>query len=229
MKAVILQSNYFPWKGYFELINECDLFCFYDEVQYTKNDWRNRNKIIGKNGDFWLTVPISKKSVKGKISDVKITENHWQKKHYDSISHAYSKSPFKDSILDLLKPIYLEKNWEELSELNKTIIKTICSYIGINAVFKDSKNFELKEERVNRLVDLASQLNATSYLSGPSAKNYLSEKENLFLEKGISVEYKEYGPYLTYPNFNKDQVSILDVLVNVPRSEVLNYVTSLKK
>ena len=100
MKVVINQSNYIPWKGYFDLVNDADAFVFLDEVQYTKNDWRNRNKIITKSGSQWLTVPIPKKAVKGKISEAVIEDTRWKKKHYETITQAYRKRPFYRDIYE---------------------------------------------------------------------------------------------------------------------------------
>src|SRR3954469_16903743 len=94
MKVVVLQSNYVPWKGYFDLIHDADLFVFYDEVKYTKNDWRNRNKIFTTNGVQWLTIPISKDAVKQKISQVEIKDNGWQELHYKSLFFGYKSAPF---------------------------------------------------------------------------------------------------------------------------------------
>jgi hypothetical protein len=198
-------------------------------VQYTKNDWRNRNKILGKNGDFWLTIPITKDSVKKKISEVELIDSSWQARHLKSIEQSYVKSPFKEEVLSLIRPIYLDRTWTSLSELNQFLIKEICSFIGITTQFKESKNFTLDGGKVDRLINLIVQLEGTVYLSGPSARNYLAGSESLFLDKKIELQYKEYGPYLKYLNHETESVSILDVLMNVNKSEVLSYITSLKK
>ena len=155
MKVGVWQSNYLPWKGYFDYINDVDIFCFYDEVQYTKNDWRNGNRLLNNNGLFWLKTE-----------------------------------------------------------------------------FVNSKNYKLEDTRLDRLIKLNTQLDATSYLSGLNAKNYISETEELLFEnKGIKVEWKYYGPYLKYDRIGKlfdDQVSIIDLLMNIPQNEILKYIKSNK-
>src|SRR4051812_45940055 len=93
MKVAVLQSNYVPWKGYFDLIHDVDLFVFYDEVQYTKNDWRNRNRIYTKNGLQWLTIPVSRDSVHQKISEVKLPSNSWREQHWKSLAFGYAQAP----------------------------------------------------------------------------------------------------------------------------------------
>ncbi|MBL4710293.1 MAG: WbqC family protein [Flavobacteriales bacterium] len=228
-RVVILQSNYIPWKGYFELIHRADVFCFYDEVQYTKNDWRNRNKILGPNGLFWITVPVEKEAVKGKISEAKVTNYDWQEKHFRTIEQTYSKALNRNAILELLEPIYLSERWDNISKLNQLLIEKLAKHIGINTIIKNSADYQLKDERLAKLVDLIKQLDGSEYLSGPNAKNYLSENESIFSDNDIQLTYMNYGPYLEYENKRKTfdhQTSILDVLMNVPKEEYLNYITS---
>jgi hypothetical protein len=229
MKIVILQSNYIPWKGYFELIHQADVFCFYDEVQYTKNDWRNRNKIVGPNGLFWITVPVEKDAVNGTISEALISNTSWQKKHFKTIEQTYSKSVNKNDVLTILEPIYLGKEWTSISQLNQHLIITISRYMGISTEFKNSVDFDLNGHRVKRLINLINQLEGTEYISGPAAKNYLTENELQFEQNHIQLMYKEYGPYLSYDNKKnefEDAVSILDLLMNVRKEDYLKYIKS---
>lgn len=227
MKAVVLQSNYIPWKGYFDLIQTADVFCFYDEVQYTKNDWRNRNKIIGPNGPFWLTIPVNKDAVKGTISEVTFRNTDWVSKHLISIKQSYSKSPYKNDVLCLLEGVYKEAYTLSLSEFNQKLIIAICSYIGINTIFKNSASFSLSGDRISRLINLLVDLKVTEYISGPSAISYLKDDENKFTDQNITLSYFKYGPYECYKqrseNF-EDNISIIDVLMNVPQEEVFNYI-----
>ena len=189
MKVGVWQSNYIPWKGYFDYINSVDVFCLYDEVQYTKNDWRN--------------------------------------KHLKSIQQCYAKAPQKEEVLDLLSPIY-SKEWTHLSPLNHTLIKAICKYIGITTKIVNSKNYELKPTRLDRLIHLNTQLGATTYLSGLNAKNYIDGNESLFNKKNIQLEWKTYGSYLKYQRITplySDKVSIIDLLMHIPKNQLLNYIT----
>ena len=227
MKVGVWQSNYIPWKGYFDYINDVDVFCFYDEVQYTKNDWRNRNQIFGNNGLFWITHPVDKKYTKLKISDVLIDNKNILNSHFKSIEQSYAKAPYKNQILDLLSPYYLDSQPSTLSKLNHILIKVISHYIGITTKFVNSKNYELKNTRLDRLIHLLSQLETTSYLSGLNAKNYIVGNELLFENRGIRVEWKKYGPYLKYERKGEgftDYVSIIDLLMNIPQSELLKYI-----
>lgn len=231
MKIVVLQSNYIPWKGYFNIINDADIFCFLDEVQYTKNDWRNRNKLYSKNGLFWLTIPINKGSVNLKISEVLLENTFWQEKHFKSIVQTYSNAPQINNILPILEDIYLEKQWESLSQLNQFLIKRICDYIGIKTMIVNSKDYYLDSNRIDRIISLVKQMDGTEYISGIAAKNYLSGKEEIFNQNNIKLVYKTYEGYKKYqqnlPVF-ENFVSIIDTLMFVPQSHLFEYITPIK-
>src|SRR5260221_6471550 len=232
MKVVVLQSNYLPWKGYFDLIHDADTFIFYDEVKYTKNDWRNRNKIYSKNGLQWLTIPIEKEAVKLKISEVCFKNELWQQLHLDSLYYAYKKAKFFNQLEELLFDFYKEKKWMTLSEFNQYSIQKISKYLGIKTRFTNSKNFILQGGRVDRLIDLLGQVGATQYISGPSAKDYLNESEHLFLERNIELKFKSYVGYPAYPQRSlpfENSVSIIDLIANVNKDEIPNYIWNWRK
>ena len=226
MRVVVLQSNYVPWKGYFDLINDADVFCFYDEVQYTKNDWRNRNKIYSKNGLQWLTIPIHKEAVKHKISEVELPLD-WQKEHYKILQLSYSKAPYFLQLKELMDDLYIDFSCRTLSEFNHYSIKKIASYLGITTRFVNSADYNLKSGKLDRLISLLVELNATEYITGPSAKDYLTDHEHLFAENGIAHSYKNYEGYKPYKQLSEpfeNSVSILDLIANVERSEIKNHI-----
>lgn len=227
MKAVILQSSYLPWKGYFDLAREADLFIFYDDAKYTKNDWRNRNKIYSPNGIQWLTIPIPADAVHLKVHQVEIREHAWQAKHYKAIQLAYQRAPFFSQTQGFLQELLLNQTWHSLSELNQFGILQISKMLGIKTRFADSREFELKGNRVEKLVHLLKQAGATEYLSGPSARDYFQDLEHLFPEAGIRLIYKDYSRYPAYEQNRKQfvhEVSILDMLVNLELKKIPQYI-----
>lgn len=229
MKVGVWQSNYLPWKGYFDYINDVDVFCWYDEVEYTKNNWRNRNRIFGNNGLFWITIPVDRKYNSKKISEVPINNKKILNSHFKSIQQNYSKAPYKNTILNLLYPFLVEDPPDTLSELNHTLVENICKYAGIATKFVNSKNYILKDTRLDRLTYLLQQLNATTYLSGLNAKNYITGNESEFDKIGCKLEWKNYGPYLKYErsgNDYDDYVSIIDLLMYTPQNKLLSYIKS---
>ena len=227
MKVVVLQSSYLPWKGYFDLIHDSDIFVFYDEVKYTKNDWRNRNKIYTPNGIQWLTVPISSKFYNSKISEVIIQNDLWQKKHFKAIYLSYNRSPFFWEIKEFLENIFLNQTWFSLKELNHHLIKCIIKMLGINTKILDSKDFIMPNGRVERLISLLKQVGATTYISGPKGKNYIDTNIEYFKNCGIECIYKDYSNYPVYPQ-NREifdhYVTILDLIVNVGIKNTSKYI-----
>lgn len=214
-KVAIIQSNYIPWKGYFDIINDVDLFIFYDDVQYTKNDWRNRNQLKADNGTCWLTIPIGS-NLSRLIYEVTLENSYWQAKHWKTITHLYYKAPYFKRYSDFFRHIYLEKVWTNLSELNQTLIQYISREIlGIKTEFQDSRQYNLAGAQLDRLLDLLVKANADAYISGPTAKAYLDEQR--FQEIGIDLHYKDYSNYPNYKQMHspfEHNVSILDVLFN---------------
>lgn len=226
MKVVILQSNYIPWKGYFDLINDADVFIFYDIVKYTKNDWRNRNRVYGMNGLAWLSIPIHKDAVKLNIQDVTLPEN-WQETHHHYLCDVYRKAPCIDELKKFADEVYKIQSWTHLSELNQFIIKTICDKLGITTKILDSKNLPCEGNRIERLITLVKSVGGDSYLSGPAAKGYLDPHIDLFTKEGIEVQYKNYGPYKSYPQLSKpfeNAVSIVDLIANLGFKDMMPYI-----
>lgn len=214
-KVAIIQSNYIPWKGYFDIIHDVDQFVFYDDVQYTKNDWRNRNKIKSQNGLNWLTIPIGSHNEK-LIYEVEVKDSSWTKKHWETLKQSYSKAPYFNKYENFFTNFYLGCKWTNLSELNQYLIKTISKeFLGIDTDFRDSREFHPAGFKLNRLIDILLKVGADLYISGPTAKSYINEDR--FKEVGIKLVYKDYSGYPEYsqqfPPF-EHAVSILDVLFN---------------
>ena len=214
-KVAIIQSNYIPWKGYFDIINMVDEFIFYDDVQYTTRDWRNRNLIKTPRGTEWLTIPCGK-SRDRLICEVILNDKSWQKKHWYKIKENYRNSAYFSDYKEIFESIYLGSRWDNLSELNQYIIKLIaCELFGIRTYFLDSRVFNLKSHKAERIIELLKKTNATSYLSGTSAKNYINEE--MFKNENIEIEWMDYTGYPEYkqlfPPF-EHHVSVIDLIFN---------------
>ncbi len=213
-KVAVLQSNYIPWKGYFDIINDVDLFVFYDEVQYTIRDWRNRNKIQTKDGLQWLTVP-TKADRKSLIYEAKIDGRHWQKQHYNALKTNYSKAPYFKKYKEFLEYVYIEKEWEYLYELNRYMIQKISDFLGINTKFADSRDFMSHGVKHEKLLSLVKSTQADLYLSGPAAKDYIIEED--YKKANIKLIWKDYSGYPEYKQLHEPfchNVTILDLLFN---------------
>jgi hypothetical protein len=212
-KIAILQSNYIPWKGYFDLIASVDEFIIYDDMQYTSRDWRNRNQIKTPQGVLWLSVPVGT-STNRRIRDVTIS-SEWQSKHWKTISSNYSRAPYFLEIAEWLEPIYTRSSYTNLSVLNRAFIQSICDYLDIKTTISNSWDYTLIEGKSERLANLCMQAGGTEYISGPSAKNYLDE--SVFLNCDIKVSWFDYSAYPSYPQLWGEfvhGVTILDLLFN---------------
>ena len=215
-KVAISQSNYIPWRGYFDLIASVDEFVIFDEMQYTKRDWRNRNKIKTKDGSIWLTVPVK---VKGKylqkIRDTKIDGTKWRSLHWETIKSNYKKAPFFKDLSYELEQIYCKENHIYLSKLNRRIIDLICDYLKIKTKIRDSFEFHLQDDKNERLISICKELDASEYITGPTAQNYLNT--NKFNNNNIKVSFINYSDYHQYNQLWGgfiDKLSILDLIFN---------------
>lgn len=216
-KLGIVQSNYIPWKGYFDFIASVDEFILYDDAQYTRRDWRNRNIIKTANGPTWLTIPVE---VKGKflqqIRDTKVADPAWGKPHWKTITMAYSKAPFFKELSEIFAHLFLEPKSLFLSDINFSLLKAVCGFLEINTKITWSMNYKITaEDPSEKLAELCTQAGAREYISGPLSKNYMSETP--FEKTGITVKYFSYDGYpeynQLYPPFTH-QVSILDLIFN---------------
>lgn len=230
MKVAILQSNYIPWKGYFDLIRDSDIFVFYDEVKYTKNDWRNRNVIYTKNGRQWITIPIAKDAVKQKISEVTIDNPSWQELHFKTLYYGYKATPQFHQLEKLMEEFYHEKQWRTLSTLNQYTIERISRLIGFETKFIDSSQLILEGDRVMRLINILKQVGATVYYSGRAAQGYLTGHEHLFADNNIKLVYKDYPDYPAYPQLAEpfeQYVSIMDMIAHIPFDRMKHFIHDL--
>lgn len=215
-KIAILQSNYIPWKGYFDLINMVDEFILYDDMQYTKRDWRNRNKIKTPQGLKWLSIPVE---VKGryfqKINETKVSDKDWAKKHWQQIKQNYSKANYFNEYKNIFEELYLGCDEEYLSQINYKFITTINKILGITTKIRWSSEFELIDGQTEKLLGLCKDCDADVYISGPAAKDYFDE--DLAQKENIQVEWMDYSGYKEYkqlyPSFEHG-VSILDLIFN---------------
>ena len=219
-KVAIVQSNYIPWRGYFDLINSVDEFIFFDEVQYTRRDWRNRNKIIINNKPQWLTLPLLNKGNYNQIvSLMKVKESDWHIKHLDIFKNNYFKAKYFNTVFPTISELYRTIDSEFLSDINQFLIKEICNLLNIRTTFRRSSEFYNNSSEIttptDRLLDICIQTNCKIYISGELAKNYLDIEK--FSSKNIKVFWFDYKLSKEYKQFQKDfmgNLSIIDCVMH---------------
>ena len=216
MIAVILQPSYIPWRGYFDQIRRADLFVFYDDVQYDKHGWRNRNQIKTAAGKRWLTIPVHTAGATHgvPIKDVRIDwSKPWTDQHLKSLTASYTKAPFFRTYVPLLESFYARRD-ERIADFTVDTTIALARELGIRHTrfMRASELTGIQGSRTTRLVEILKRVGADHYISGPSARDYVQTDE--FDAAGIRLEYMEYD-YPEYPQLHPPfdpQVTVLDLL-----------------
>ena len=230
MKCVILQPSYIPWRGYFHQIEKADIFVFYDDVQYDKHGWRNRNRIKTHQGTKWLTIPVLARDAPVEhtpINQVLIDQRQpWNRKHWMTLVQSYSKAPYFSQYMSLLEELYRQPP-ALLADFTIELTIVLARQLGIEHTrFMRSSEIRANGMKTERLIKILTCLGADRYISGPSAKNYIDEAQ--FTSAGIALEYMEYN----YPEYEQlyppydPQVSILDVMF-MTGPDALSYIVGL--
>lgn len=227
MKCVILQPSYIPWRGYFHQIYLADVFVFYDDVQYDKRGWRNRNRIKTHAGPRWLTIPVHSKGSQTEqtpINSIRINwDQPWNSQHWQTLRQAYSKAPHFEQYAPLLESFYTQRP-ELLADFAIDLTVALARTLGITGTeFLRSSSLAVTGSKTDRLLNLLHLLGASEYISGPAARAYLEEDQ--FRASGITLTYMSHdypGYPQLYPPYDP-QVSILDLLF-MAGDEALQYI-----
>lgn len=217
-RVAILQSNYIPWRGYFRILGSVDEFVVYDVVQFTKNDWRNRNRIRTAQGLQWLTVPVKTSGRFGQsIAETEIAGPAWAEAHWKRIAQAYARAPFLSMYRTRFEEVYAACALEtRLSAVNRRLLVLVAGFLGLPAVITDADACNGDTDRTGRLVEICRSAGATVYVTGPSALGYLDLPR--FAAAQIEVEVMDYSSLGPYPQVHggafESHVSVLDVLFN---------------
>lgn len=211
----VLQPSYLPWLGFFDQVHRADHFVFYDDVQFDKNGWRNRNRVKSKNGPVWLTVPVrSSGRACQPINEVEIGAGAWQRKHLQTIAQLYAKSPFQNAYLPELSEL-LHKGETHLAELDIDICRAMCRWFGLATPTYRSSELGVAGDRNTRLLELCRFFGADTYLSGNAAQSYLDVE--FFAANGVKVVWQDFE-HPQYPQLHGDftpYLSAIDLLLNV--------------
>jgi hypothetical protein len=219
--VVIEQPNYIPWLGYFDLVRQADVWVWYDDVQYTKRDWRNRNRLAAGGEPVWLTIPVKTKGrFEQRICDVAIDDARpWVRRHLDTLSRFYTRAPFFGLVESLMRSA-LEGHPPLLADLTIALNERICALLGFTPRFvRSSRLARSGAKKQDALLELCAELGATSYLSGPAARAYIDPAA--FAAAHIELRYitYDYPPYARGPHPFVPNLSIVDVLAWVGAEE----------
>lgn len=218
--VVIVQSNYIPWRGYFAMIARADELILLDSVQYTKNDWRNRNIIKTPSGLQWLTIPIER-CFPQTIDEAHIAESGWSERHIRAIEHNYRRAKAFDETTSWLFPsLRTAAGFPLLTQVNAYLIGQIARQLGVNQPIRRCTDIVSRDALANmdpteRVIQLCASAGATHYLTGPAARDYLLLDK--FEQAGIEVQWMDYDGLPQYRQCwdgFEPRVSIIDLLLN---------------
>lgn len=213
--VAVLQPGYLPWLGFFDQLRRADVFVYYDDVQYDKHGWRNRNRIKTQTGPTWLTVPV-RHSGQGfqRTLDVEIdSRTPWQRKHVASLRQAYARAPYCRRYLAVLEEL-LQRKWERLVDLDIACVDLLAKWLGLQRQIERSSTLGIEGERSERLLNICRHFGASTYVSGDSAQGYLDVA--LFERHGITVEWQRFV-HPIYPQLHGEFapfLSAVDLLFN---------------
>ena len=221
-KIVIVQPSFIPWLGYFNMMEETDVFVFLDDVQFTVRDWRNRNRVRTDKGWLWLTVPVrlERPYYEYRIVDVRIDNSQdWVSRHLKTFTHYYKRSGYFEEIFTILEKIYTLKH-EFLEDLLLDLIFELTHYMGITVEFKRSIDMRIPPnfKKTERILNILEKMDGVDvYITGPKARNYLDVP--LLGRRGIAVVWHEYEhPFYNQIMWGTDyfitHLSIVDLLFN---------------
>lgn len=213
---VINQSNYIPWRGFFDMIHSVDAYVILDTVQFTRQDWRNRNMIKTPSGPLWLSIPVNQKGRLDKmICEITTSNDIWKRKHLGSIKQFYNQAPCFKEFYPILSDLYDSCNSRYLSEINLHFLKGICNYLDIHTKIVSSEGISVSSEKNQRVIDICRHYGAKNYLTGDRAKNYI--RYELFDDAGIKLAFYDNSNYKPYPQLHGNfinNLSIIDTLLN---------------
>jgi hypothetical protein len=228
VNVVILQPSYIPWRGVFDQIQQADLFVFYDDVQYDKRGWRNRNQIKTPRGRQWLTIPVHSRGAQTQntpINQIRIAwDDPWNETHFKAIQHSYRKAPHFIRYLPILETFYQRRD-DFLADFTIAFTIALARELGNTHTrfMRSSEMAGIDGQKTDRLIQILQSVGATHYISGPSARDYIENEK--FDRAGITLEYMQYN-YPEYPQLYlpyDPQVSVLDLLL-MTGIEAPNYI-----
>lgn len=219
MNVAIHQPECFPWLGFFHKMSLADTFVLLDTVQFEKNNFQNRNKIIISGSAQWMTIPVEKHSLNTAVKDVKInwSDEKLIKKHLSSIEQNYKKCEFFEDIFPFLQELYNKKH-EYLSDFNTEFIVWMAQALGIKTKILKASEMNLSGQAVGGTevtLEICKQLAATTYVSGAGAKVYLDIEK--YKQENIHVYFQEFH-HPVYPQKGTTEfvsyVSSIDLYAN---------------
>jgi hypothetical protein len=229
MRCAIMQPTYLPWSGYFNLIASVDVFVFLDNVQFEKQSWQTRNRILLQSREYLIVVPVIHAPLSTPICDIITSDrrSNWRHDHLKILRAAYGKAPHGRELIELLEPFYALPSPVRLAEFNITLIECLTRALNLQTRFLRASNLDCFGERTQRLIAICEDLSASTYLSPKGSADYLAE-DDFARNANIPLEIQSYepAPYRQYrANVFTSHLSIIDVIANIGLADTRTYVS----
>lgn len=217
MKIAINQPTYLPWMGYFDLIDQVDLFVILDNVQFVKQSWQQRNRIRTGNGLQWLTVPVAFRGRLGQlIKEVEIRDSDFARNHIRAIELAYARSPFFSQYFPSLSERIEELRKGLLLDLNLGLIRWALEILKIETPLVRASTLGVHGKRTELLANICEVLGANEYLSPLGSAEYLLAEQNVLCQRRVDVAFQNYHHPQYHQVFTPFEpfTSVIDVIFN---------------
>ena len=229
-KCAIMQPTYLPWAGYFNLVDQVDVFVFLDDAQFQKNSWHNRNRILVNHRTHWITVPVNRKALSQTINKSSVDEKqNWKQKHVKLLRQTYSKHPFSNDLLPVCDVIE-NCDFQSLADLNVHLIEWFMMKLDIKTECVLSSQLNISGKRTERIIKILEKLNADIYLSPQGAAEYL-DLDDFVNQTCVNLTYQSFEPK-QYQNYGHDKfeshLSIVDIVANIGWKNTKKYIAQNK-
>lgn len=224
MRVGIHQPETFPWAGYFNKMLNSDIFVILDDVQYKKNNFQNRNRIIMNSRPTWVSIPVNTKGrLNSTIMDMKIADTvDWESRTLHLLELAYSKCAYYEEVMNCLEPLIAIHNYNNLIDFNMEFISFTRYYLGIDTPIKFSSELNIHSHKTDLVFDICKECNADIYLSGEGGRDYLDLTR--FNEEGVEVLYQSFDETVRYNGMKEPYMSIIDIIMNNSKESSLDYI-----
>jgi len=219
MLAAVMQPTYLPWVGYFDLMDQVDLFVLLESVQFEKQSWQQRNRLRTPNGLEWLTVPVLISGRFGQcINDVQIKVGEFPSKHLKTIRQHYGRCKYFEQYWPEFQRIMLEaEEHASLADLNISLLRWLADCLGITTpIMRATEVYLGSASRSDRLVEILERVGADSYLSPRGSLEYLQADREVFSRARISVAFQTFDHPTYSQRYQPFMVgaSVIDLLFN---------------
>lgn len=214
MKITIHQPEHMPWVGYFHKMAQADIYVLLDNVQFKKNNWQNRNRIVDRQGNVqWLSVPVQLSDhFNSTIRETRLDASPvWRRKYLGRIHDAYCRHPFYAQYVDRIREIVMADR-ELICDLNYDLITFFRQILGLSNRLVWASELGVDGKSSELLLNICTSLNADTYIAGPDGRTYMDM--DLFEQAGVAVEFHAFTPPIYPAAHYHPALSTLDLVMN---------------